>query len=81
MIPFFTRYFSRPKARRPVRKPAAIMLTLVGLFAIVLAVWMIATAWADLSWADRVFWLASITVSLWMLPWTWANFFRDHTKI
>jgi len=74
----FIRYFARPKAQRPIRKSTAIVLTLVGIFAIGLASLMMAAEWGNLSWGDRAFWVGTMIVSVWMLPWTWANFFRRH---
>lgn len=80
MFKRFIPYFTRPKARRPIRKTSAIVLTVVGLFGMMFAVTMIAAAWGELSWFNRAGWIASMIISLWMLPWTWANFFRERTE-
>ncbi len=77
MIDALIRHCSRPLPKRPITKRTAIVLTFVGLFTIVLGLVMLFGEWGDLPWRARTFWTMGMIVSLWMLPWTWANFFGD----
>lgn len=80
MFAKFLRHFSRPLAKKPIGKRMAIMLTLGGICVMALAFSMVAMEWGALTWAHRGFWIASMIVSVWMLPWTWANFLNQRKR-